>query len=85
MAQQSAWSRMTTVGNFRHPASERDNPNPSVPKVLEVLRARAGGPTVVDPDERHLGEQGLVNDDHRQGTIQNRLDQGLIPLSAKAG
>jgi len=34
-------------------------------KVLEVLCASAGGRTIIDPDKRDLGNQGLIYDDHR--------------------
>jgi hypothetical protein len=53
---------------------ECHNAKPSVPKGFEVLRTDAGRCPIFDPDKWDVGEQELVDDDHRQAPIYDCLD-----------
>jgi hypothetical protein len=44
---------------------ERHNAKPSVPKGFDVPRTDAGRCLIFDPDKWDVGEQELVDDDHR--------------------
>jgi hypothetical protein len=53
---------------------ERHNAKPSVPKGFNVLRTGADRRALFNPDKRDVGEKELVDDDHRQAPIYDRLD-----------
>src|SRR5258708_32138618 len=54
--------------------SERHNTNPLVSKGFDVLRTGAGRCPLVNPDKRDVGERELVDDDHWEAPIDDRLN-----------